>query len=697
MVATPTGSRRRPYPYDMYIGDVKVMLELQADGNLVSQKTKTLEATAPTDYTYSSANPYKERAYEWQQLYGGFGQTTAPNTIPRRYDHAIKCDLSIDGLWMKGPRFETHVQTIDAAAGEVRQLIQAMHGGVLTVFAICENGVYRRVTDAASGGWVVSLSAASLGAGVHPQQAVRFKHRGTGEVDALYLGTDNANLWQYDGATWTLAAAAAGPGTGVVQGEARYIERVNDELWVAGNYWVVKVTDNPMTRANYSAVIYVGDKTAKITWLRQLGDTLVIFKEDGIYTVDTSGLDHELFPTLRNKNSLMNGRNAAVWIDRIWFTFGDQTFTMDESATLKPDGVEQMLENTSDVSGTWVAGTGHNTWFFYELYYNSRIDTTHLIKHGTWVEENSNQATPGVAQFAEAHHGSLFDWDKRATCSEIIAGLEASNDRLYVGFLDGTVQYAFLPQHSPNPADDNQCEFTGLDSYVYLPIHHSGFRADNKLWHAMTVMGPRVTATEWVEIEYKLDPTNDLEAWVQVLPSDPRFTLPGQRKTLTLDEITDSVWGKQMQIRVKLVKDPDLAASPEELGPMIEGIVVHESVRPAFSREFTLSAKAASFLPRRNGSVDRRRGVAIKDALLDQCAQVSPVRFVMPTGEAETLTITDYRDSAASFGKRRDHEWLIQIEAIQLGFLSQQQVTSVSGLTYATLEMYTLGELESII
>lgn len=698
VVATTVFSKRRPYPYDAYIGNVRVMLEPQADGNLVSQKTKTLEATAPVDYTYSSANPYKERSFEWQALYGGFGQGTAPSisTVPRRYSYAVKSDLSIDGLWMKGPNFENHVETINAAAGEVRQLIKALHGGTLTTFAICQNGVYRRIAD---NNWTVSLSAATLGGGVFPQQAMRFKHRGAGTpVDSLYLATSASNLWRYDGATWTLAAAAAGPGTAAVQGEARYIERVNDELWVAGDYWIVKVTDDPMVRANYSGVIYVGDQTAKITWLRQLGDTLVIWKEDGVYTVDTTGLDHELFPTLRGKNNSKNGKNAAVWINRVWFTYGDQTFTMDEQGQLKPDGTEQLLENTSNVHGEWICGAGHNTWFFYEVYYNVDINTSYLIKHGTWVEENSTQATPGVAQFAEAHHGALYDWNKLATCAEIVSDLHPTgNDRLYIGFLDGTVQWCVLPQNSPNPAEDTHVEFTTLDSYVYLPIHHSGFRADNKLYHGMTAMGPRLTNTEWVEIEYRLDITNDLAEWVLVYPTAPKFTIPSQRLPFTTDEVNDPKFSKLIQFRVKLVKDPSISMSPLNVSPVIEGVVIHESIRPSFSREFTMSVKAASFLARRDGLVDRRRGTQIRDALLQECAETGPVTILTPLGFEEALTLIDYRDSAASFGKRRDHEWLIQIQGIQLGTLSVDESPPISGLTYATLEQYSLLELESII
>jgi hypothetical protein len=72
------------------------------EGQLVTEKTKTLDATAPVDYTYGSANPFKERTVEWQDLFGGFGQSEAPTSIPRRYDHAEYVDASIDGLWMLG-------------------------------------------------------------------------------------------------------------------------------------------------------------------------------------------------------------------------------------------------------------------------------------------------------------------------------------------------------------------------------------------------------------------------------------------------------------------------------------------------------------------------------------------------------------------------------------------------------------------
>jgi hypothetical protein len=704
-VAWTPGSRRRPWPYDAYIGNVRVLLEPDQDGNLISDNSKTLDATAPIDYTYSSANPYKERTSEWQHLYGGFGQAVADEVLPpHRYWYAEKCDVSVNGAAMKGPAFEQHIETVNAGAGEVRQLIQGLIGGVTNLFAMCQNGVYYQAPG--TGSWTQTLTAGTgpaLPGGVHPTQAVRFKHRGAGALDCIYLAADSGNLWRFDGTTWAVCAVGAGPpdyGTGI--GQARYIEKVGDELWVAGDYGVAKCEADPTLRASWSAPIYVGDQSARITWLRQVNDTLYIFKEDGIYTITTTGLDRELFPTLRGKNSMVNGRNASVWLDRIWFTYGNQTFTLNSTGQLRADGLEQMLENTSPVRGRWVDGAGHNTWFFYEVYYDEITDDSFLVKHGTWIEETSNQDTPGISQFAESHHGALYDWQKRATTCDVVAGWDSTgNDRLYVGFVDGTLTWTRLPRHSPNPSDDINCEFTVQNSWVYLPQHHSNFRADNKLWHAMTTFGPRMNDTEWVEIEYKTDVTNPFAAWTKVDPVNPKFTLSGQRHNMTDNEVNNPVFGRQILTRLHLIKDPNLSASPLRFSPVVEGIAIHESIRPAFSREFIFTVRIGSFLPKRDGTVDRRRATTVLDEVLKTCATIGPVYVLLPTGQVEQMTITNYQDMAAPRQKVRDFSWMVKIEAIQLRTITQGAVQTqpplTTGLTYATLEQYTLGDLESII
>lgn len=728
--ANTTGSKRRPWPYDLYLENVRCLLEPDQDGNLVSQDSKTLDETAPIDYTYSSANPYKERTSEFQKLFGGFGQSVCPDDKPRRYSYGEKVDMSVDGLWMKGPAFERHVETISTGAREVRQFVTALTtNNVVALFAICEQGVwiYNALTDT----WDESLTRLTnptLGEGIYCNQAVRFHHRGTnpttGGHDALYLATNEDYLWRYrqldtaDGTSWKWerSASAAGPpadvsATILQPSQARYIERVGDELWVAGDYWVSKCEDNPFDRDKWSGAIAVGDRHARTTWLRQVNDTLYTFKEDGIYTVTAAGEDQELFPTLRGKNDRRNGKNASVWLDRIWFTYGNQTFTLNATGQLKADGLEQMLENTSPVRGRWIDGAGHNTWFFYELYHDEENQHSFLVKHGSWIEEPSSEPTPGVAQFAEAHHGALYDWPgKRATSMDIISDIDINgNDRLYVGFEDGTCTWTRLPQHSPNPATDRYCEFTNEPSYVYLPQHHSQFRADNKLWQAITVFGPHIREDAWATIEYRTDVAFSTADWKLVDEDDPRYTIIGQRHAFTDEEVLHPVYGRTLDLRIKLDKypppaegaPPDTKYSEWNDTPILEGVAVHEAIRPAFSREFTFSIKLGSFLPKRDGTVDRRRSELVQQNLLQICAKIGPVEVLLPTGAIERMTIINYEDRMVSRQKYRDFIWLLKIRAIQLRTITPGAYVSdpplVAGYTYGTLEQFTYGQLEQMI
>lgn len=937
------------------------MLEPDEDGHIVATKSKTLDASAPITFEYGSQNPFKERTFEWTKLYGGMGQGTAPDHRPRRYSHAINADLSLDGTWMKGPNFEDHEETI-TDAGEIRQFILALDGGDETLFAICENGVWKRTADAT---WVESLTAGTTPALVGtPQQAVRFTGRYASPRDALYLGTSTSNLWEYDGTDWVEAAAAAGPGTGVSNGEARYVEKVGDEFWVAGDYWVVKAEADPMLRASYSGVIYIGDQSAKITWLGVIENTLYIFKEDGVYTVSIEGIDEELFPHFRSHRGTTNGWGAATWLNNLWFRFGESSYRIDAEGNLSPDGLDLLLENTSEVRGKFIAGSGHNTWFFYETYYNEALNTSYLIKHGTWIEdgERINPTT-----FSEAHHGAIAVWSgKRVTSCETVHGIHPSgNERLYVGFSDGTLAWCVLPQVSPNPRHDDECfigttevqgeevsgvsqrwyegevveittrnghqltgtpnhpiltqrgwiplgllvegdsvfsssrsqgmtldtvvdiqdrppcmkqvfdlasiagtivrhrgvkeefhgdgfesdvdvvlpegflldnivpqlsypfrqgifpesfmgkgglpteresmqmvvglgneaitsmsgrhsvstllrrpsgvhqfpgsgvatdgdsptfqvgpymmrsqiiatpeglsrlpsdvrrddvvsvrkktfaghvynlqtkghwyiangivahncEFTNEDSYVYLPTHHANFRADNKLYLGISIFGPLLSNFEWATVEYRLDLANPVAAWILLENEDEesRFTAPGRR--LDWPRPTENpAFGKAIQIRVQLHKDADPLLSLPYVSPVIDGLGIHEQVRPAFSMEYVFRVLATSFMARRDGSVDRRRGISIRNGLETVAASVGSTLVRLPSGALEEMTVVDYREDIVATQNRRDLEWIIVITAYQLRTITQDNISS--GLTYDTLEQYTLEQLESII
>jgi hypothetical protein len=122
-------------------------------------------------------------------------------------------------------------------------------------------------------------------------------------------------------------------------------------------------------------------------------------------------------------------------------------------------------------------------------------------------------------------------------------------------------------------------------------------------------------------------------------------------------------------------------------------------LRPAFSREFTFIVAAKSYMALRDGKVDRRRGVDIYAALLEQAQEVGTVIMLLPTGSYEEMTIIDWHDTSVPENLRRDFEWAVQVHAIQLRTRSSVSGTTggdlgggstapppTGGFTYDTLE-----------
>lgn len=686
-------SKQRPYPYDAYVQTVPVMLKPGKDDNLVGRKSRTLDATAPVTYDYGSQSPYKERTARFRDLFGGMGLARETLNPITRYSYAQRQDLSINGKWMLGPKFETHIETINGAAGAVRQTIQALHNGSLAVFAICDNGVYRRTADNT---WVASLTAGTtpaLPGGQIPRVAVRFKGRYATPIDGLYLGTDDGNIWQYTGLVWVQAGAVAGPGDGGSNGECRYVTKLRDEFWVAGDYWVVKCVADPLLRASYSGVIWIGDQSSKISWITNLGNILYIFKENGhIYTVDTTGEDVDLFPEIGGRISLYNGRNAAPWLDRLWAPLGDTLIILDTQAQLTTDGLDKILDNTSPIRGKFVAGVGHNAWFMYEVYYNETSNTSYLIKHGSWIADPDSSTAKGPSRFIEVHHGAIAEWSKEATSAYIVHDVHSTaNDRLYIGFSNGTVEWCVLPLNTMDPSLDAACEFTGLTNYTYLPDHHAKFEADNKLWQGASVFGSYLGPNEYANIEYRIF-QDSLSAWTLLNNTLSAFTYTGQRIDFPS---APPVYSRIIGLRVSLHKDPDLAVSPANVSPILEGIGVHESVRPSLSIEWTLNINASSFNAKRDGTMDKRRGSKIREQLVELARQVRNIDVILPTGEVEAVAILDYNESWKSRNTVRDLEWNIQMTLIQVTTITENVLGE--GIIYDSLEPYTLDELESII
>jgi hypothetical protein len=506
-------------------------------------------------------------------------------------------------------------------------------------------------------------------------------------ADYLYLGSTASNLYVYDGSAWSVATADGGP----PEAAAEYLAVLNKELWVLWDNKLAKTEANPLERDNWSGSILLAGSDG--TNLATVGTTLYAFKEDGVFTVNEDGSSQNILPQLREVQIADNGQQAAVWLDSLWAPIGNAFYRIKGDGSFTPVGTEQLLENASEVRGRIVCSVGHATWHNYELLFNPATGTSYLGKWGAWVEQVNSDTTDGTpgSHFRPAHHFAIKTWeDKQATCCAIItaADLGETNDRLYVGFADGTVEWCVLPRYNPNPTTDSACEFTDQRGYLVYPGHHAGFAADTKNFRGWSVFGPILSNLLTAGISYRLDPST---GWTTLADEDAAavdFTADGQRFNVP----SATLVGKTLEFRLELQRS---AAASVNTTPLVYGVAIHEQLRPAFVLEWLMNVDAKTAVARHDGTSERRSPDQIRDALRVACAAFTPTTVVMPDGSEEEMGYLDYREEIKSYDHRYGLSWDIGVRAMQYRTLSN--VAQAYGLSYAALEAYDYTELEGIL
>ena len=122
---------------------------------------------------------------------------------------------------------------------------------------------------------------------------------------------------------------------------------------------------------------------------------------------------------------------------------------------------------------------------------------------------------PGGAERADVRRGArrcLARLVDRAVLGRAIqslfvskVGAPAGHTSTYLGFSDGTIGYMVNPC-VPNPAACAQYRFHVGDAWVDLPLWHGGYHASVKSLRHLSVTGQQLNATNYVTIDYKLDP-----------------------------------------------------------------------------------------------------------------------------------------------------------------------------------------------
>lgn len=674
-------SHVQPWPGDMKINGVYVrLLANPQTGRLITDRPKPLDGTTPDTYDYGSFSPYFVRTFPMRGFLGGAGQSIQQPGKSDRYGFAINVDCSF-GYPVKGHFFH---DATPASKGPVRGFVEGIgHDGKVRLMALCGEYV-NELQDTDS-----FTMQKDFGAGSIIRQAVRFEDP-TSAKDALYFGwTDSSgnvqHFWQWVGATntWTQGPYPAANFT-----------VLREELWKSWGCYGAKCTSDPMAGTdggtgvggNWAGAIQFGDLSSQINWLSNNNNMLFVFKENKIYSVDTTptpNLDKDLFPGLAVTRSYSNGVNTSVWANATWVPFGNGfwrmvlgTFGIEDIQSVGP---ERFVLNNSEVAGPVVASAGHEAWFLYIVQYNPLNGNSYLGKLGSWIPPEMSGQQDAV--FTTAYHSAIMKWaGKQATSMAVSNANTDGHDRLWVGFEDGTVQWCWLPQNSPNTTLDPKCEFNPSDGYVSWPWHSGGFESQYKNFKGFAAFGPKLTDQDYSWIEYRADQST-------VYQDIGNFTLSGQRLALPTQVVA-----KYLDVRAHLTN----AGTTDT--PILEGWALDEQVRPDFVLEHAGVIDANTPVTLKNGQVSRLKAEDYRDLIRAAVANPGTVTCIMPDGTEVDLAFVDYpAETLMDWEKSSGDQYTVGFKAVEFSTLNPiiGTYTRIEALTYDDLSGLEYTEVEN--
>lgn len=435
----------------------------------------------------------------------------------------------------------------------------------------------------------------------------------------LFVAVDSGNFWAYNPATTSWEQADW-------TGPALWEERALFFRYDTVKHKIRSTDRDPLHALDGNWTDYYGsDDAYQITCIIPFGGTVLLFDEQRVSTATA-----DLTPNANVGPSLDNGRTAIPWLGAVYAPFGTGWYRYTVSGSgvaFESIGIERLLENDTPIKGRVTAQCGWNAWHQFFTEYDEVAGVSYLMKFGAWV--SPEQATDPNASLIPAIHGALESWSKKATWLAIsTAGEPSGNPRLYVGFSDGYLTSAILPRSNPYAPGDPACRFR-LNGDTVLPRHSMGFQADTKLYQDLTAWGPVLDATRQLTARAVFE---DNAAGIDLLGAI--------RESGELLTFPDGQSGKWIQPIVTWQR----SASDATLTPVVEGIALHEQLKPSFVEQFGLTARTGPLLVNRAGNPSRVSGDELLLQLRDLAAYGDDVTVVLPDGSRHTVAVVNVED-----------------------------------------------------
>lgn len=656
--------RRRPHPFDINIGGTGLLLGKPRDqAALVSRKAADLSAVAPTSYEYGALNPLREKTHAYKGLQLGLGLKQQERFEDQRYQSVICMDPSVWPI-PKGPDITLFTPGTTDSANGVRKFFEL--GGSL--FAATGRYILKRASDSS---WT---SVKDFGAGVNVLDVVVFQSNFDGTARAFIALSSGVAQYTTDGTVYTTMATFTALAFAVV----------GREFWWATSINLLRKCDtnaNPTVEANYTATQYrAGDQSSSVVSLAVTATgTLLIFKTDGIYTLDGAGDDHNLYPFLKFAPSAENGRYWGQFGNNLHVTYNQDHFRLGPDLVLDPIGPERLISNDSAVRGRVTAFAGVGVLFAHAGLWNSDTSTGYLLKFGGYV--GGNESEP---QRIDAWHGSIsqaFSGKKIQALVVSSIGAPTAHTRTYIGFSDGSLGW-FVNSCSPNPAACDQYRFTTIDGTIDLPLWHGLLQADVKTLRSATVIGPRLTPTNYIQLNYKTD------------PSAGSFTDFGNNFDVTVREKAPFANNTTTVLAAfRIIAKSTVNTSC----PLLSVLAIHHALRLDRIMQHEFDVLDADGLVKRDGTPMRIGRTVIRSGVQSAVDAAGSVTVILPDESSQQLSFVDYSEGFAFDEVGRQWRASLHCQAIQFSTNTIYGILSrLRPYRLADLRNFTLNQLRSL-
>jgi hypothetical protein len=628
-------ARKRPFPYHLVINGTGLLLGSAGPNKpmLTSSKIQDISQVSPPDFSYAGASPISDRDQPYESLALGYGWTVQEKWDDKRYAAAQAVDLSV-WPWCKGPEITLVTPGNRDTVTGVRTFFEL--GGVL----YCAQGRYilRRDNDAT---WSI---AKDFGAGVAVLNVAVFASNFDGVPMAWAALSTGPAQYSANGTTWTAMPTFT----------ALAFVAVGREWWWAQDVNLLRKCDtnaDPRLEANYTSLQFrVGDKSAPIQALMiSAAGTLVIAKTDGLYTLAQDGADRQLFPFLEFAPTSNNGRTWGQFENSLYTSYGRSLIKLDTDLSGQDVGPERLVNNDSSVRGRITAFAPVGGMFALAGLYNPDTNVGYLMKYGAYV----TQPTAGEeAKHLDTWHGSLSEpFTGRAiqALHSSTIGAPGAHTRTYLGFSDGTVGWMINPCVA-NPAACDVYRFHVGDAWVDLPTWHGGYHASVKSLRHFTVTGEFLNATNYVTLQYKLDPA--AAGYTELGTVFDSATYETTRFPVTAAAVL-------AEFRVHLHNTVATAS------PLVSAVSIGHALRPKRYMQVELTILCSDGLVRRDGVPLRIGRKRIQCVVEDAVDNPGAVRCILPDESVQDLSFTDFAISQSFDEIGRQWRGSLTVKAVQ--------------------------------